>query len=455
MNTWKRLALPAVLALLAFGATALAGYGSSVSSASPSAARLTGPLTARTSAGPLILLSTQFTPVEEAEKMRRVILAGFPGRVQFVPEDLGPFNDRIRAEARTGHMSVSVLAGLHGDFAAFTMGGLLENVSPLLRKLHTRGFPPAYVALSRFGSTDRSYYIPWVQATYIMAVNKQALPYLPKGAKPEALTYDQLAQWGANIHKATGRQLIGFPAGPKGLMHRFFQGYLYPSYTGSAGVVGFKSPAAVRMWTQFKALWSVVNPQSTSYEFMQEPLLSGEVWIAWDHTARLIDAVRQRPHDFLLVPAPAGPKGRGYMPVIAGLAIPKGAPNHQGAERLIDYLTQPKQQVAILQQLAFFPATNATIPSNLPAAVRLEAAAVKAQASAPDARPSLLPVGRGAKGGEFNKVYLDTMSRIVLNNEPVQQVLNDEAKTLQTILNESKAPCWAPDPPSRGPCHVK
>jgi multiple sugar transport system substrate-binding protein len=143
------------------------------------------------------------------------------------------------------------------------------------------------------------------------------------------------------------------------------------------------------------------------------------------------------------------------MPVIAGLAIPKGAPNHQGAERLIDYLTQPKQQVAILQQLAFFPATNATIPSNLPAAVRLEAAAVKAQASAPDARPSLLPVGLGAKGGEFNKVYLDTMSRIVLNNEPIQQVLNDEAKTLQAIVNETKAPCWAPDPPSRGPCHVK
>src|ERR671932_188900 len=122
METWKRLALPAVLALLAFGATALAGYGGRVSSASPSAAPLSGPLTARTSTGPVILLSTQFTPVEEAEKMRHVILAGFPGRVQFVPEDPGPFNDRVRAEARTGHMSVSVLAGLHGDFAAFTMG---------------------------------------------------------------------------------------------------------------------------------------------------------------------------------------------------------------------------------------------------------------------------------------------------------------------------------------------
>ena len=33
---------------------------------------------------------------------------------------------------------------------------------------------------------------------------------------------------------------------------------------------------------------------------------------------------------------------------------------------------------------------------------------------------SLLPVGLGAKGGEFNKVYMDTFQRIVLRNEPVK-----------------------------------
>ncbi len=65
---------------------------------------------------------------------------------------------------------------------------------------------------------------------------------------------------------------------------------------------------------------------------MQEPLLGEEVWVAWDHVARLINAVKDRPDDFVMFPAPAGPKGRGYMPVIAGLAIPKGAANREGAE---------------------------------------------------------------------------------------------------------------------------
>ena len=34
---------------------------------------------------------------------------------------------------------------------------------------------------------------------------------------------------------------------------------------------------------------------------------------------------------------------------------------------------------------------------------------------------ALLPVGLGAKGGEFNKVYFDTFQRIVLRGEPVQR----------------------------------
>ena len=143
------------------------------------------------------------------------------------------------------------------------------------------------------------------------------------------------------------------------------------------------------------------------------------------------------------------------MPVLAGLAIPKGAPNRAGAEQLIDYLTQPAQQSATAAELAFFPVTNAPVPSELNAGIKLESDAVQKQSSSKDAVPSLLPVGLGAKGGEFNKVYRDTFTQIVLNNQPAQQVLDNQAKTLQGIMTDTKAPCWAPDPPSDGPCTVK
>src|SRR5213080_3314935 len=136
---------------------------------------------------------------------------------------------------------------------------------------------------------------------------------------------------------------------------------------------------------------------------MQEPLASEEVWIAWDHVARLINVANDRPNDF--------------MPVLAGLAIPKGAPNRAGAEQLIDYLTQPQQQANTALQLAFFPVTNAQVPAEQSAGIKLESDAVQKQSTAKDAVPSLLPIGLGAKNGDFNNVYLDTFQRIVLKNE--------------------------------------
>jgi multiple sugar transport system substrate-binding protein len=142
------------------------------------------------------------------------------------------------------------------------------------------------------------------------------------------------------------------------------------------------------------------------------------------------------------------------MPVLAGLGIPRGAPNRAGAERLIDYLTQPQQQTRLATQLAFFPVTSAQLPRDVNAGIRLEADAVARQSSAPDALPSLLPVGLGAQGGAFNKVYLDTFQRIVVRGEPVAGVLADEGRILQGLLDQTQAGCWAPDPPSSGACQV-
>jgi multiple sugar transport system substrate-binding protein len=407
------------------------------------------------SGGNVIFFSDQFSPVEEQAKMQNVILKDAPVKTDFISEQIGNFNDRMDSEQKTGKVTVSLVGGLHGDFDPFVKAGYLEDLSALNQKLSDRGFAPAFADLGRMGTKDKVYYIPWMQATYVLAINKKAMQYLPQGADVNALTYQQLMDWGAAIQKATNKRMLGFPAGPMGLIHRFFQGYLYPSYTGSSGVVGFKTPEAATMWKDFRDLWQYVNPQSTNYAFMQEPLASEEVWIAWDHVARLINIANDRPNDFMLVPAPAGPKGRGFMPVLAGLAIPKGAPNRAGAEQLIDYLTQPQQQANTALQLAFFPVTGAQVPSEQSPGIKLEADAVQKQAAAKDALPSLLPIGLGGKGGDFNNVYLDTFQRIVLKNEDIQGVLEAEAKTLQGIMDDTKAGCWAPDPPSDGPCKVK
>jgi multiple sugar transport system substrate-binding protein len=448
-------------ATTAGGAATSAPAGTTAAGSATTGGATTAPSTGAAAATPVLadagnitMLSTQLVPIDQAEAFRKTILANFKGKVDFLPQDYGPFNDRVRAEQQAGKVTVSMLGGLHGDFVPFANDGLLQDLTPILQKLGDRGFPKAFLDLARVGTTDKIFYIPWMQATYIMAANKKALQYLPQGANVQSLTYAQLKDWGAAMQKASGQRRIGFPAGPTGLIHRFFQGYLYPSYTGTT-VVGFKTPEAVQMWTDFKDMWQYTNPGSTNYANTSEPLLSEEIWVGWDHVAGLLNVLQTRPNDMVTFPAPIGPKGRGFMPVLAGFAIPKGAPNQQGAELLINYLTQAPQQVATAKAVGFFPVTNAPVPADLSAGVKLEADAIAAQSSGSGGITTLLPVGLGSKGGDFNKAYVDSFTRIVVKGEAIQTVLNEQANIIQGILNDTKAPCWAPDPPSTGACQVK
>ena len=397
----------------------------------------------------VVFLSTQLRPIEEAQKVRDILLKGGP-KTNFVVEEPARLNVRVEAEMKGGAKSFSVIGALHGEITGLPADSL-DSVDDIMGKLKDRGIPEAIAALGREGG--RQIYVPWMQATYIMAANKQALKHLPPGADVNTLTFEQLAAWAGNVRAATGERKLGFPAGPTGLMARFFQGYLYPSYTG--GVVStFKSGEAEAMWGAFKALWANVNPSSTGYNFMQEPLATGEVWIAWDHIARLKDALSAKPDDFVTFPAPAGPKGRGFMPVIAGFAVPKGTTNRAGAEALIAHMTSPAVQLAHAREVGFFPVIKADLPADMPAGTKLLASAVSAQAGAKDALVSLLPIGLGAKGGEFNKAYVDTFQRIVLRNEDIKAVLASQAGVLAALMAETKAPCWAPDKASAGPCPV-
>ncbi|MCV9939286.1 extracellular solute-binding protein [Boseaceae bacterium BT-24-1] len=397
-------------------------------------------------------LSTQLRPVEEAQKVRQVLLKGVPGKVSYLVEEPPQFDVRMKAEGKAGKRTISLAGALHGELQPLVTSGDIEPIDDLAAKLADRGIPQGLMELGKLG-TGKQVYIPWMQATYIMVARKEALASLPAGANVNALSYDQLEAWGKALTEKTGKRLIGFPAGPKGLMPRFYQGYLYPSFTGGV-VTPFRSADAEAMWGKFKSLWQYVNPNSTSYDFMQEPLMAGEVWVAFDHVARLKDALVQEPDKYVTFPAPAGPKGRGYMPVIAGLAIPKGAPDRAGAAAVIEHLTKPDVQVKTAAEVGFFPVVKAELPADLSPGIKLIAEGVAKTQGARDALPALLPIGLGDKGGEFNKVFSDSFQRIVLRGENPRAVLDAQAAVLKGLMETTKAPCWAPDKASEAACPV-
>jgi multiple sugar transport system substrate-binding protein len=397
----------------------------------------------------VLFWSTQARPVEEAQKMREDVLKAFEGGANYQVAEDGPWLTRVQAELQAGSGSIGMLGGIHGDFTA--VAGGLSDLSGV--DLGGVTINKAYVELGKLGTTDQKY-LPWMQATYLMAANKKALEFLPKGADLNKLTYDQLIEWAKNMADATGSPKFGFPAGPKGLKHRFYQGFLYPSYTGSM-VTKFRSAEAESAWNKMKELWAYTNPNSTNYAFMQEPLLTEEVWVAFDHIARLADAFNQRPDDFVAFPAPAGPAGRGFMPVVAGVAVPKTAPDAEKAKALAAYMLKPETQIATLRATNFFPVIDVKLPDDMPASVKAFQPAIAAMTGADDALPALLPMGLGELGGKFSQVYSDTFERVVLGGEDVRATLDEQAGVLRGIIEQAKAPCWAPDKPSSGPCPVE
>ena len=385
--------------------------------------------------------------------MRNLILKDFPRPVDYITEQPQQLSARIEADQKEGLQTIDLVGALHGELEPLVKRDELVPLDDLAGKLTERGVPNTLLTLGKFG-TAHHFSIPWMQASYIMVANKAALPYLPDGADINALSYDQLAAWADTIQKKTGKPRLGFPAGPQGLMHRFFEGFLYPSYTGGC-VVPFRSKAAEMMWTQFATLWKSVNPNSTSYSFMQQPLLSGDVWIGFDHVARLLGALRRKPDEFVAFPVPAGPKGRGYVPALVGLAVPKGAPDMSDAMALIDYLTKPETQIVTARSTGFFPVMKASWPPDIEPGLKLAANAIEKMQSEKDALPALLPIGLGQRSAEFDEVFRDAFQLIVLRGQKPHAVLDLEAARLNRLMIETGAPCWQPDPPSTGACQVK
>lgn len=396
--------------------------------------------------GAFSFLSTQFTPVEEKQRFEKILGSRVKDvKVSYNSMAVGDFTTQVTSQVKAGKVSIGMVGGLHGDLAPLAAN--LEDLDSLAKELSGAGIGDDLWKLAKLGGSTTKY-IPWMQATYVVAVHKSALAWLPSGADVKKLTYEQYLDWAIAAKKAAGKPVFGFPAGPKGLYHRFFQGFLLPSYTGGQ-ISTFSSPEAVTAWTYMQHLWANMNPASTNYDNLQEPLARGEILVGWDHVARLIDAPKAKPDDWLMVPAPSGPKGLGYLLVVAGYGVPKGA-DIAKASTVIKALSDPATQIEVLRQNAFFPVVKATMPADLPAAVRLEADAVAGQQTAPNALLALPPVGLGAKDGEVSQVFKDCFKQICKEGKAPAVVLGQQAKILQGILDEVKVPCWAPDPVTAG-----
>jgi len=133
----------------------------------------------------VLFWSTQANPVEEAQAMRDGVLSGFAAGADFQPSETGPWLTRLEAELKAGKGKIGVIGSLHGNL--ISLGDGMADLSDV----DTSGVNGTFLELGKLGTSEQKY-IPWMQATYIMAANKKALEHLPDGADINALTYDHL-----------------------------------------------------------------------------------------------------------------------------------------------------------------------------------------------------------------------------------------------------------------------
>lgn len=164
---------------------------------------------------PLLFVSTQLRPIAEAQKMRNVLLKGFPQEVEFITVPPPRAATLMKQQMIGSAHSVDVVGALHGELQPLAELDTLRPLDALVQKPSTRSIPASLLALGKLG-TAHQLYIPWMQAGYIMIANKKALPYLPKDADIDRLSYGQLAAWAGEIQEKPGSACSVSPRDRKG-----------------------------------------------------------------------------------------------------------------------------------------------------------------------------------------------------------------------------------------------
>src|SRR6202048_4199736 len=106
----------------------------------------------------LIFLSTQLRPIEEAQKMRNLILKDFPREVDYITEQPQQFPVRIKAEQQGGTHAIGVVGALHGELQPLVPLDALVALDDLAGELTRRGIPDTLLRLGKLGHAQPPFF---------------------------------------------------------------------------------------------------------------------------------------------------------------------------------------------------------------------------------------------------------------------------------------------------------
>lgn len=125
----------------------------------------------------------------------------------------------------------------------------------------------------------------------------------------------------------------------------YMYGGMFLSYGGPFPVIN--SPGAKEGWKLLTRMHKAYSPTVMTYDNVTAPMKSGEAWLTVAHMARVGEAYRSNPSNYVIAPAPRGPKGIGSIAGVSGFGVPVGAEHRDLALKFIEYMTRPDIAVKV------------------------------------------------------------------------------------------------------------
>ncbi len=260
--------------------------------------------------------------------------------IKFEILDDEPLLKRARLQSETGRYTTDVVIAGTGWMPQWIENGYVEALP--VNEWNDRTFSEAFMSTTSSGG--KTYFAPVGADVYLMLANKDAMKYLPAGTDVQNITWEQYINWAVAIAKGEGEGKTAVTGVPmKSLIYMY--GGMFLSFGGEFPVIN--SEGAAKGWKLLTKMKDSYSPTVMTYDNVTIPMKSGETWLTVAHMARMGEAYRSNPTNYIIAPAPKGPAGIGSIAGASGFSLPVGAPNRDLALKFIEFMTRPDIAVRI------------------------------------------------------------------------------------------------------------
>ncbi len=292
----------------------------------------------------LVVSSRLYSPASEQKFLYDEVFPDFEKEnnciVKFEILDDTVLLKRAELQAETGRVTTDVVIVHNGVMDQWITNKYVEELP--VSDWPGRTFSAAF--LDSIMSGGKTYFAPVGGDVYLLLANQKAMKYLPSGADVQDITWEQYIDWAVAIAEGEGEGKTAVTGVPmKSLIYMY--GGMFLSYGGEFPVIN--SPGALEGWKLLTKMHNAYSPTVMTYDNVTAPMKSGETWLTVAHMARTGEAYRSNPSNYVIAPAPKGPKGIGSIAGVSGFGVPVGAEHHDLALKFIEFMTRPEIAVKV------------------------------------------------------------------------------------------------------------